>query len=116
MNRKPKTATPPQTALAAFEAHKAKILKMLAQLPAHVEMYDREISSTPGGHLDWSHAGTMGEVSKQVEAALQSVLDALVATRDRATARASRASYSGSVVLGDGRRVRVTVPTSKVRS
>ena len=92
-----------QTALQKFEQEKAAILGLLVKFAPNLQAYDREISSARGGHQNWQHAGTLEHVRQQVEGALESLTNARAATRGEAT--------NHSVQRGDGRRVRVTVPT-----
>lgn len=53
---------PRQTALETFELRKANILKMARSLESKIREYDLAISSQPGGHQDWGHAGTLQNI------------------------------------------------------
>lgn len=75
MKRKTTTTNQP-TALETFETRKAAIAKKAAKFAALLEQYDRTISSTPGGHRDWGHAGTLGHVDELLTRALESLADA----------------------------------------
>lgn len=75
MKRKTKTQT--TTALQTFEARKASIAKKAAKLATLLEQYDREISTRPGGHQDWGHAGTLGNVDALLDQALESLTSAI---------------------------------------
>lgn len=91
-----------KTALEAFEQEKAAILALLVKFAPNLHEYDREISSTPGGHRNYQHAGTLEYVREHIESALECLTNARASTRGQATRH--------SVQRADGRRVRVTVP------
>lgn len=76
-----------QTALEAFEAQKAAIIALLVKIPEQIRQYDREISGAPGGHDDWSHAGTLKHVREQIEGGLGSITCARQKTREKARRR-----------------------------
>ncbi|HEV8364589.1 MAG TPA: hypothetical protein VGQ52_13830 [Gemmatimonadaceae bacterium] len=98
------------TALEAFEQEKAQISRLLGQIQHCMHEYDRDVSSVPGGHQDWSHAGTLTNVREALEGAMESLDSARANTRKRRSPDSKENLY---VTRSDGRRVRVTVPTDK---
>lgn len=104
------------TALESFEAEQAAIVALLRNIPQQIRDYDREISSSPGGHSDWGHAGTLCHVRQQLQQIVEQLGDARRQTRARTDRRAAMAAkiakaYEGHAYNSRGRRVRVTVPT-----
>jgi hypothetical protein len=75
-----------QTALQAFEAEHAHIVALLNNLPQQLREYDRDISSVPGGHAEWTHAGTLAHVREQ----LQHVMTELASARHNKRSRSAR--------------------------
>lgn len=55
------------TALEAFEAEHKAIAALLARISVEILDYDRDISSVPGGHQSYAHAGTLEYVRTQLE-------------------------------------------------
>lgn len=90
------------TALEAFEHEKAQITSLLVQIQHCLREYDRDISAVPGGHDDWSHAGTLTNVREALEGAMESISGARSNTRKRWPTYDSR-----------GRKVSVSIPTDK---
>lgn len=85
-----KTAKVEQTALQTFEARKAAIAKKSAKFAALLQEYDRAISGVAGGHQDWGHAGTLGNVEQLIDQALESLIDATARTKSRAAFRPAK--------------------------